>query len=65
MAFDLQTDLNFAESVMRQAGEFTLKHFRSSSLTIDDKSDGSPVTEADRGAEELVRRLIEDRFPDD
>lgn len=59
------SDLAFAQDIVRQAGEFTLRYFRSTELAIDDKSDGSPVTEADRGAEQLLRDLITARFPDD
>lgn len=51
--------------VSRAAGEHTLKYFRSSSLTVDAKSDDSPVTVADREAEQLTRTLLLERFPDD
>lgn len=60
-----QSDLDFATDALRRAGEFTLRYFGSSDLTVDDKSDGSPVTEADRGAEQLLRDLIAERFPAD
>lgn len=65
MSTDLTADLAFAESVIRQAGEFTLRYFRSDSLAVIDKADGSPVTEADRGAEQLMRELIAEKYPDD
>ncbi len=51
--------------VARAAGEHTLQYFRSESLTIDAKSDDSPVTIADREAEQLARRLIIEKFPSD
>jgi histidinol-phosphatase len=51
--------------VARSAGEHTMKYFRSDSLTIDAKSDESPVTIADREAEQLARKLLLERFPDD
>ncbi len=57
----LETAVTFA----RQAGELTLAHFRRSDLAVDRKSDGTPVTEADRGAERLLRELIDGQFPDD
>jgi inositol-phosphate phosphatase/L-galactose 1-phosphate phosphatase/histidinol-phosphatase len=38
-------------------------YFRTS-LAIDDKPDRTPVTAADRAAEEAMRRIIEQRFPD-
>jgi histidinol-phosphatase len=51
--------------IARAAGEHTLRYFRSDSLVIDAKSDDSPVTVADREAEQLVRQLIAERFPAD
>lgn len=51
--------------VANAAGQHTLKYFRSSSLAIDAKSDDSPVTVADREAEQLARQLLLERFPDD
>lgn len=58
-------DLEFATDVVRQAGEFTMTHFRAAELEIIRKADGSPVTLADQGAEDLMRRLIHERYPDD
>src|SRR5439155_25150964 len=39
-------------------------HFRSA-ITVESKSDGSPVTIADRSAEEAAREWIARRFPED
>ena len=47
------------------AGDHTLKYFQSDALTIDAKVDDSPVTIADREAEQLARKLIAERFVDD
>lgn len=47
------------------AGTHTLKYFCSAALTVDAKADSSPVTIADREAEQLARRLLENRFPED
>ena len=47
----------------RQSGEFIRPFFANPSLTVELKADQSPVTLADRGAEELMRRLIEKKFP--
>lgn len=44
------------------AGRHTLTHFRREGLVIDAKSDESPVTIADREAEQLVRRMIAEKF---
>jgi histidinol phosphatase-like enzyme (inositol monophosphatase family) len=51
--------------VAQAAGRHTLKYFRSDELVIDAKSDDSPVTVADREAEQLVRKLIAEKFPED
>lgn len=45
------------------AGEVTLEHF-GGVVDHDSKGDGSPVTIADRAAEELLRGRIEKRYPD-
>ena len=57
--------LDLAVAFTRQAGELTLRYFQQPDLAIDHKGDGSPVTDADRGAERLLRELIEAHFPDD
>lgn len=57
--------LEFAVEIARQAGELTLRHFRTAGLAVERKGDGSPVTVADKGAEELLRRLISTKFPAD
>ncbi len=51
--------------VAQAAGRHTLKYFRSDELVVDAKSDDSPVTIADREAEQLVRKLIAEKFPED
>ena len=55
----------WALKIAREAGEFTLRYFDDPGLQVDRKKDGTPVTLADRGAEELLRRRIAERFPDD
>ncbi|TWU57278.1 histidinol-phosphatase [Rubripirellula reticaptiva] len=57
--------LSAMTEVATAAGKHTLKYFRSDSLVIDAKSDESPVTIADREAEQLVRKLITAKFPTD
>lgn len=52
-------------SIARAAGEHTLKYFGTGDLNVDSKSDDSPVTIADREAEQLVRKQIEASFPED
>lgn len=49
----------------RAAGELTMEWFQHLELAVDHKGDGSPVTQADRAAERLLRELISDAYPDD
>ena len=57
------TFLDFAIDAAWQAGQLTLAHFQTG-VAFERKADMSPVTVADKGAEQLLRRLIESRFPD-
>jgi histidinol-phosphatase len=57
--------LDEAVVMARRAGELTLGYFRTAGLRIDRKSDGTPVTDADRGAERLLRDELARRHPDD
>ncbi|MCA9293372.1 MAG: hypothetical protein KDA20_06130 [Phycisphaerales bacterium] len=57
--------LNVAIEVAKAAGRITLDYFNSASLGIEEKADGTPVTEADRNAELYIRDEIQMRFPDD
>lgn len=63
MTETLQTYLDFINETAFLAGRLTLGYFQSN-LAIDTKSDGSVVTAADRGAEQLIRERIERYFPD-
>ncbi|MDO5309013.1 MAG: inositol monophosphatase family protein [Planctomycetia bacterium] len=55
----------FARRLALEMGAFTLKYYDRPDLLIESKSDGTPVTLADRGAEELARKLIKEAFPED
>jgi histidinol-phosphatase len=57
--------LQFAVKIAREAGELTLRYFRRADLAVENKADDSPVTIADRSAEELLRKRIGERFPRD
>lgn len=46
-------------------GAETLRYFDRADLNVERKQDGTPVTKADRGAEELARKLIAEQFPND
>ncbi|WP_449258205.1 histidinol-phosphatase [Chlorobium limicola] len=61
MTPELQLALDTAE----RAGRLTLDFFNRKTLKVFSKRDDSPVTEADRQAEELIRSAIASRFPDD
>ncbi len=57
--------LDDAVALARRAGGLALSHFRGADLAVDRKGDGTPVTDADRGAERLVRAELAARYPDD
>lgn len=57
--------LELATELIREAGELTLRYFRATDLEIDTKTDGSPVTVADRAAEQFLRDELTRHFPDD
>ena len=57
--------LDLAVDLARRAGDLTLQWFGTSDLAVDRKSDGTPVTEADRAAEAFVRAELARLRPDD
>jgi histidinol phosphatase-like enzyme (inositol monophosphatase family) len=61
---ELQSLLDFAVSLAREAGEITLRYFRKEFETRLKGKDNF-VTQADLEAEELLRRRITGEFPDD
>jgi len=61
---DLEMHRAFMTELARASGDFIRPLFRQPSLTVETKADASPVTVADRGAEELMRTQIARRFPD-
>jgi histidinol phosphatase-like enzyme (inositol monophosphatase family) len=61
-SFDLGALLDAAERFAVAAGELTLLHF-GALLAAESKSDGSPVTVADREAERYLRSQIRAAFP--
>lgn len=63
MTENLQTYLDFTLQMAREAGALTLKYFQRG-VQPDFKADESPVTVADREAEQLIRARINDRYPD-
>lgn len=59
---DLQALQTFAVETAFQAGQLTLGHFQRG-VHAEYKGDDSPVTAADRAAEELIRARIEAAYP--
>jgi histidinol phosphatase-like enzyme (inositol monophosphatase family) len=53
---------SFAEDIAREGGRLTLSYFRRG-IAVEYKSDRSPVTEADRETERLLRARIAKRYP--
>ena len=62
---ELNPRLNFALNVAKEASELILKYYQTADLAVERKGDASPVTEADRGAELLIRERLAASFPDD
>ena len=58
------TLLEAVTEVARLTGQVALRHFRTG-LAVETKQDGSPVTVADRAAEDAARAWIASRFPAD
>jgi histidinol phosphatase-like enzyme (inositol monophosphatase family) len=61
---DLSLYRTFMTELARDSGDFIRPLFRQRSVTVETKADQTPVTIADRGAEELMRARIAKRFPD-
>ena len=62
---ELASRLALALEAAREAGKITLEYFRREDLQVDLKTDDTPVTVADRRAEEHLRNRIAAGFPDD
>ncbi|MCC7086843.1 MAG: histidinol-phosphatase [Pirellulales bacterium] len=65
MNSELTSRLTTACELAREAGQWTLRYFQRDDLQVDLKSDASPVTIADREAEQLLRNRIAAAFPHD
>lgn len=60
---DLAPYRAFLIELAELSGDFVRPFFANPDLAVELKADLSPVTLADRGAEELMRQLIRQRFP--
>jgi histidinol phosphatase-like enzyme (inositol monophosphatase family) len=63
-ASDLDARVAPVAELARLTGDIALRHYRSR-LIVETKADGSPVTIADRAAEEAARGWVRRFFPDD
>lgn len=62
---DYHDDLRLAHVLADAADATTMEHFRSLDLKVETKPDMTPVTEADRAAEELIRTSLRRARPRD
>jgi histidinol-phosphatase len=46
------------ESIVQEGDVIAMRYFRAVEMRVDKKSDGSPVTQADRGVEEMARAKV-------
>lgn len=58
-------DLTYALSLADAADAVTMRHFRSSDLVVDTKPDLTPVSNADREVERVLRAMVERDLPGD
>jgi histidinol-phosphatase len=57
------TWLELLHEICDSADGIAMRHFRRADLRVDDKDDGSPVSEADRAIEAMARDLVAKRAP--
>lgn len=58
------SEIVFALDVCQRAGVLAMEHF-DRNIAVEEKSDGSPVTAADKKCERLIREAIAAKFPED
>ena len=61
---DLEPYRDFMIELAERSGEFIRPYFARHDVAIETKADETPVTIADRGAEEMLRERIGRRYPD-
>jgi len=62
---DFARRIEFGLRLATEASRVTLQYFRTDSFRVERKNDRSPVTLADKQAEQTVRKLVESHYPDD
>ncbi len=65
LAGEISSRLELALAAAKEAGKLTLRYFQQDNYEVERKSDASPVTIADRSAEQLLRERISAKFPRD
>src|SRR5690349_6175924 len=65
MRSEFERRMTFARAAALDASQLILGHYQSATLQVDRKRDSSPVTIADRNAEELLRAAIGREFSAD
>ena len=61
----IESRLQLAIAIAQEAGRLTLHYFEQDNYQVERKADASPVTIADRSAEQLLRERIAAAFPRD
>lgn len=62
---DLASRLDFAVALSAEVGELILRYFDDPELAVERKRDETPVTVADRQAEQLIRDRVAETWPGD
>ena len=62
---EIRDRLHFALTEARRAGDLIMRYYQNADLAVDLKADQTPVTAADRAAEELLRNRIQETYPGD
>lgn len=57
--------MDLALEIAQEAGDITLEYFQKNNYTVEQKYDCTPVTVADKRAEEHMRQRIKEMFPED
>ena len=65
MSFTRGNDLALAMRLADAADSITLARYKSIDLVVSTKPDNTPVTDADKAAEEAIRALLKNHRPDD
>ena len=65
MTFSPEEDLELAHQLADAADKQSMARYRASDLRVETKPDLTPVTEADKAVEQLIRTMLSAARPDD